>query len=378
MSRTLVVTNDFPTRRGGIESFVLSLCERLPADEVVVYTASMPDDREFDRALPFPVIRDRTSMLLPTPRVARETAAVVQSEGCDSVWFGAAAPLGLLADGLRDAGAKRAVGLTHGHETWWARAPLARKALRKIGDKCDVLTYVSTYCRNEVATALSPDAARRMVRLAPGVDAARFTPGSGGDDVRKRLGLEPDRPILMSVSRMVARKGQDQLIAAMPRIHAALPDAVLVLVGDGRDRPRLERLTRESGVGEHIIFAGTVPWDEAPPWFDAADVFAGPSRTRLRGLEPEALGIVYLEAQASGSPVLVGNSGGAPETVKHGETGYVVNPHDPDAIADRAIELLSDRERAHEMGMNGRAWVSEAWRWDEAVATLQELLSQAS
>lgn len=377
MSRTLVVTNDFPTRRGGIESFVLSLCERLPADEVVVYTASMPGDREFDRDLPFPVVRDRTSMLVPTPRVARETAAVLKAEGCDSVWFGAAAPLGLLADGLRDAGAKRAVGLTHGHETWWARAPLARRALRRIGDTCDVLTYVSTYCRNEVAVALSPEAARSMVRLAPGVDASRFTPGSGGDDVRKRLGLEPDRPVLMSVSRMVARKGQDKLIEAMPRILAKLPDAVLVLVGDGRDRRRLERLTQESGVSDHIIFAGTVPWDEAPPWFDAADVFAGPSRTRLGGLEPEALGIVYLEAQASGSPVVVGNSGGAPETVLHGETGYVVDPHDPEVIADRAVELLSDRERAREMGLKGRAWVAQDWQWDDSVAMLQELLSPA-
>src|SRR5215207_5207410 len=139
MSRTLVVTNDFPTRQGGIESFVYALADRLPADEVVVYTASMPGDREFDELLPFPVVRDKSSMLLPTPVASRRIADVLRAEGCDSVLFGAAAPLGLLAEGLRAAGAERVVGLTHGHEVWWGRVPAARRALRRIGDGCDVL-----------------------------------------------------------------------------------------------------------------------------------------------------------------------------------------------------------------------------------------------
>lgn len=374
MSRILVVTNDFPTRRGGIEAFVLSLCTRLPSDGVVVYTASMPGDREFDAGLDFPVIRDRTSMLLPTPRVAKRTSEVLRAEGCDSVMFGAAAPLGLLADRLHGEGAARAVGLTHGHETWWARAPLARRALRRIGDTCDVLTYVSRYCRDEISRGLSPEAAARMVRLAPAVDTATFRPGVGGDEVRKRLDIAPDQPVLMSVSRLVARKGQDMLIKAMPQIVRGVPDALLVLVGDGPYRRKLERMAAESGVSDHIRFIGSVPWDEAPQWFDAADVFAGPSRTRLAGLEPEALGIVFLEAQAAGKPVLVGASGGAVETVQHEITGYGVDPHDPADIAARAITLLSDRDRAREMGRAGRAWVEREWTWDASVSTLRSLL----
>ncbi|HET6920847.1 MAG TPA: glycosyltransferase family 4 protein, partial [Jiangellaceae bacterium] len=180
MSRTLVVTNDFPTRQGGIESFVYALADRLPPDEVVVYTASMPGDREFDELLAFPVVRDKSSMLLPTPLASRRIAAVLRAEGCDSVLFGAAGPLGLLADGLRAAGAQRVVGLTHGHETWWARVPAARRALRRIGDACDVLTYVSEFCRRRIASALSDDVSKRMQRLAPGVDTEVFRPGVGG------------------------------------------------------------------------------------------------------------------------------------------------------------------------------------------------------
>ena len=375
MSRTLVVTNDFPTRQGGIESFVYALCDRLPPDEVVVYTASMPDDRAFDAQLPFPVVRDPSTTLLPTPGVARRTAAVMRAEGCDSVLFGAAAPLGLLADRLRDAGASRLVGLTHGHETWWARVPGARQALRRIGETCDVLTYVSEFCRRRIMPALSADAAERMVRLAPGVDPTVFQPGVGGAQVRERLGLDPSRPVLLSVSRFVPRKGQDALIKAMPQILDAVPEAVLLLVGDGPNRKRLEGLAHEHRVDGQVIFAGAVPWSEAPSWFDAADVFAMPCRTRQGGLEPEALGIVFLESQACGRPVLVGDSGGAPETVIHGETGYVVDPFNPPAIASRAIELLADPDHAKDLGRKGRAWVAREWSWEEPVATLRRLLT---
>lgn len=375
MSRTLVVTNDFPTRQGGIESFVYALADRLPADEVVVYTASMPGDRDFDERLPFPVVRDKSSMLLPTPMLSRRTSEVLRAEGCDSVLFGAAAPLGLLAAGLRAAGAGHIVGLTHGHETWWARVPAARRALRLISDGCDILTYVSEFCRRRIASALSSKGAARMVRLAPGVDTDVFRPGVGGVAIRERLRIDPDRPVLVSVSRFVQRKGQDALIRAMPRLLESVPDALLLLVGDGPTRSRLERLVRDNRVGESVVFAGAVPWSEAPGWFDVGDVFAMPCRTRKGGLEPEALGIVFLEAQACGHPVLVGDSGGAPETVLHGETGYVVDPFDPLAIAARAAELLSDLDRVRLMGEKGRAWVEREWSWQESVATLQALLA---
>jgi phosphatidylinositol alpha-1,6-mannosyltransferase len=374
MSRTLVVTNDFPTRRGGIESFIYALCNRLDPDEVVVYTASMPGAREFDARLPYRVIRDRSSVVLPTRAVATQTAAVIRDEGCTSVLFGAAAPLGLLAPRLREAGATRMVGMTHGHETWWAKVPMAQRALRRIGDACDVLTYVSEFCRRRISRGLSDDAVRRMVRLAPGVDVDTFRPDGGGARVRRQLGIAPERPVLLSVSRFIARKGQDMLIRAMSQIIGSVPDALLLLVGDGPYRRHLERLTQQQGVQRSVVFTGAVRWSDAPDWFDCADVFAMPCRTRLGGLEPEALGIVFLESQACGKPVIVGDSGGAPETVRHGDTGYVVNPRDPEAIAERAIPLLADRQLARDLGMKGREWVEREWTWDSSVKTLRSLL----
>jgi phosphatidyl-myo-inositol dimannoside synthase len=375
VSRTLVVTNDFPTRRGGIESFVFALCGQLNPEQVVVFTAAMPGAADFDAGLAFEVVRDQSRILLPTPRVARRAQDVLQTRGCDQVLFGSSAPLGLLAPGLRSAGAQHCVALTHGHETWWATVPGARSAMRRIGDACDTLTYVSRWCGDRVSRALSADARSRMRRLAPGVDSQRFTPGCGGDEVRDRLGIPRQDPVVVCVARMVARKGQDTLVRAWPLVLQAVPRAVLLLVGDGRHRQRVERLADKRGVRHTVVLAGSVPWAEIPAFLDAGDVFAMPSRTRLGGLEPEALGIVFLEAAACGLPVVVGDSGGSPDAVRHDETGLLVDPRDPAAVARTLVRLLMDRDLAARMGSAGRAWVGTEWTWHNTGARLMSLLA---
>jgi phosphatidylinositol alpha-1,6-mannosyltransferase len=367
----LVVTNDFPPRQGGIETFVRSLCDQLPADRLVVFTARMPGDTQYDAGLRFPVERDRTAMLLPTARVTRHAVEVMRRYQADRVVFGAAAPLGLMGPALRKAGAKRIVAMTHGHETWWAGVPGTRQALRRIGAAADTVTTVSNWCEQQIAPALSPST--KLRRLTPGVDITRFYPGCGGDQVRKGLGLE-GVPVVACVSRLVARKGQDTLIRAWPRVLAEKPDAVLLLIGGGPARESLTSLAEALGVAHAVRFTGAVPWAEIPPYVDAADVFAMPCRTRRFGLEPEALGIVTLEAAATGKPVLVGDSGGAPDTVRHGETGYLVDPYNPVAVAVRLTELLKDPAQARAMGAAGREWVAAEWTWQQSGETLRKLL----
>jgi phosphatidylinositol alpha-1,6-mannosyltransferase len=370
--RTLIVTNDFPPRQGGIQSFVHGLAAGLPEGTVTVYAPAWKGAAEFDARQPFPVVRHPTSLMLPVPGVARRAAAIARDHGCDTVLFGAAAPLGLITPALRrTAGVRRAVALTHGHEAGWAALPGARALLRRIGDEVDVLTYLGEYFRTRLARALSPEAARRMVRLAPGVDVTFFRPGAGGEAVRERLGLA-GRPVVACVSRMVPRKGQDTLIKAWPEVKAQVSDAVLLLVGDGPYASRLKRMAGERGVRDDVIFTGAVPWRELPGYYDAADVFAMPCRTRRAGLDVEGLGIVYLEASATGLPVIGGDSGGAPDAIAEGETGYVV--HDVAEVAARAAELLSEPGKARAMGEKGLAWVEREWRWELAAARLTALL----
>jgi len=412
MRKVMIVTNDFPPRSGGIQSFVHALATQLPAGQVVVYAPSWTGAAEFDARQPFPVVRHPTSLMLPVPSVARRARAILTEHGCDAVLFGAAAPLGLLAPALRRAGARRIVALTHGHEAGWAALPGARLLLRRIGEHVDALTYLGEYFRIRLTRALSPAAAARMVRLAPGVDNESFRPGAGGAAIRARLGIPLDAPVVLCVSRMVPRKGQDTLIQAWPRVLAGLASAtvptvpaaataaaaatappaatapatpaaatvpaarpVLLLVGDGPYASELRRLARRKQVADSVIFAGSVRWEDLPAYYDAGTIFAMPCRTRRGGLDVEGLGIVYLEASAAGLPVIGGDSGGAPDAILPGETGYVIDGRDQAVLVQRLVELLSDPHGAATMGEKGIAWVDREWRWDIVVGRLREILA---
>ncbi|MFE2417725.1 glycosyltransferase family 4 protein [Streptomyces hokutonensis] len=380
MRKTLIVTNDFPPRPGGIQAFLHNMALRLEPERLVVYASTWKRGREgaeataaFDAEQPFKVVRDTTTMLLPTPAATRTAVGLLREHGCTAVWFGAAAPLGLMAPALRKAGAERLVATTHGHEAGWAQLPASRQLLHRIGESTDTITYLGEYTRSRIAGALSPEAAARMVQLPPGVDEKVFHPGSGGAEVRARLGLT-ERPVVVCVSRLVPRKGQDTLILAMPRILARQPDAVLLIVGGGPYEKDLRRLVRETGVSDSVRFTGAVPWAELPAHYGAGDVFAMPCRTRRGGLDVEGLGIVYLEASATGLPVVAGDSGGAPDAVLDGETGWVVRGGSPEEAADRILALLGDPELRRNMGERGRQWVEERWRWDLLAERLRALL----
>jgi phosphatidyl-myo-inositol dimannoside synthase len=394
--KVLIVTNDFPPRSGGIQSFVHALATRLPPGQVVVYAPAWQGAAEFDARQPFAVVRHPTSLMLPVPGVARRARAILASHGCDTVLFGAAAPLGLLAPALRRAGARRIVALTHGHEAGWAALPGSRSLLRRIGEHVDVLTYLGEYVRIRLARALTPAAASRLVRLAPGVDTESFRPGAGGAAIRAKLGIAAEAPVVVCVSRMVRRKGQDTLIRVWPRVLAELSsqagsllnatpgsaqhparyhEPVLLLVGDGPYAGRLRARVRRSGLIGSVIFAGPVPWEELPAYYDAGSIFAMPCRTRRGGLDVEGLGLVYLEASATGLPVIGGDSGGAPDAILPGETGYVVGGRDEAALTDRLVRLLSDPAGAAAMGDKGFAWVDREWRWDLVAARLAEILA---
>jgi phosphatidylinositol alpha-1,6-mannosyltransferase len=371
--RTLVVTNDYPPRPGGIQAFVEALATRQPAGSVVVYTSSWKGADAYDRASPVPVVRHPGSVLLPTPGAARTAAGLLREHGCDRVWFGATAPLGLLAAGLRRAGAERVVASTHGHEVGWAMLPGARNLLRRIGNGCDVVTYLGEYTRSRLAPAVGPHP--RLERLPSGVDAEVFRPDPAArQEIRRRHGLGAEQPVVVCVSRLVARKGQDQLVRALPALRQRVPGTVLLLVGGGPDRDRLHRLARDHGVEQHVKLTGSVPWAELAAHYAAGDVFAMPCRSRRGGLEVEGLGIVYLEANACGLPVVAGTSGGSPDAVLDGETGHVVDGTDLAAVTTAVGDLLADPAAAASRGARGRDWVMREWRWDSLADRLNRLL----
>ncbi|MFI9505508.1 glycosyltransferase family 4 protein [Nocardia sp. NPDC052566] len=374
MARTLLVTNDFPPRPGGIQSYLHALAEQLPPDDLVVYAPRWRGDShlKFDAKQKFQVVRHPTTLMLPTPLVIRRAARLLRSENCDTVWFGAAAPLALMAPALRRAGAERVLASTHGHEVGWSMLPGARQALRSIGEHTDVVTYVSRYTRSRFASAFGAGAA--LEYLPPGVDTDVFRPDPAARaELRERYGLD-DRPTILCLSRLVPRKGQDALICAMREIRDRIDGAVLVIAGGGPYEQKLHELAKAAGVADSVVFTGRVPAAELPAHHTIADVFAMPCRTRGAGLDVEGLGIVYLEASATGVPVVAGRSGGAPETVVEGETGRVVDGRKVTQIAGAIVDILSDRAAAARMGAAGRVFVEERWHWDSIGARLRQLL----
>jgi len=364
MPSTLLVTNDFGPRAGGIETFVIGLLERIPAGEVIVYTSKQADSAAYDerwlKDFKVKVIRDRSTILLPTPRVIRNLREVIRSEELTRVWFGAAAPLALASRWLRSAGIKHSVALTHGHEVWWSKIWPFSWAMREIGKSVDRTTYLGEFTRSAISPRFkNPE---KLLKIAPGIDTDHFAPRDA-TELRRRYGLE-EKAVIISVGRLVHRKGQDRLVEAMAEIVRKVPHAKLVFVGEGPHRKELDCLVAQHQLKDHVIFIGRINYQELPEYISMGDVFAMPSRSRLMGLEVEGLGIVYLEASACGLPVIGGASGGAPDAVIDGVTGYVVDGNDLSAIAHRTVELLDSPITREKMGRAGRSWVIENWRWE--------------
>ncbi|MFM1952751.1 MAG: hypothetical protein RJA33_1545 [Actinomycetota bacterium] len=362
----LCITNDFGPRAGGIETFVIGLIERMPHGSVVVYTSQQGDTSEYDHRwfteYGVEVIRDKSKVLLPTLRVGRTVRAVLASRGIKNVFFGAAAPLGLLAQGLRRAGASRIVALTHGHEVWWAKVWPFTIAIRRIGNGVDVLTYLGDFTKKAISRSLSCDAQASMVRIAPGIDTSHFAPVSDAQQLKKELELDQKR-VIVSVGRLVHRKGQDTLVEALPAILKEFPDAHLLFVGVGPHLEYIHKRAIQLGVLNNISFVGRVQYDELPRFISVGEIFAMPSRSRLAGLEVEGLGIVYLEASACALPVVGGRSGGAPDALLEGETGYAVDGLNSDDVAAAVLKLLRDPDSAVAMGKRGREWIIQEWEW---------------
>ena len=377
-SKILCITNDFGPRAGGIETFVIGLIERLPKNSVIVYTSSQPDSAAFDRAwmenYGVLVIRDKSKVLLPTPRVSKAVRNILRRESITTVFFGAAAPLGLLAHGLRRAGAKRIVALTHGHEVWWAKVWPFSWAMRHIGSGVDNLTYLGDFTRTQISRALTDSAASAMVKIAPGIDTDHFAPRADAQALRAELGLS-GKNVIVSVGRLVHRKGQDTLVESMPQILSQIPDAHLLFIGEGPYKDYLVKRAAELKVSYAITFIGRIQYAELPRYICVGNIFAMPSRSRLAGLEVEGLGIVYLEASACGLAVVGGKSGGAPDAVLEGETGFAVDGTSTNAVAEAVITLLKNPDRANQMGARGRQWIIDEWRWDIWAKKFAQLLA---
>ena len=373
MTRHLLVTNDFPPKVGGIQNYLWELWRRLPPDDVVVHTTPYQASATFDAQQPFTVIRSREPWLLPGPHLVRRVNRLAKSHGADLVVIDPALPAGLVGPRLD---LPYAV-VVHGAEVAIpGRLPGVRRLLREVLDSAAGVIAAGGYPALECERALGRHLPAFVI--PPGVDIERFRPASRHERVlfHSRLGLRPEAPTVVSVSRLVPRKGMDTLVRAAALLAARGRDLQVVIVGDGRDQGRLRRLAARTGAPVRLL--GRLGDDDVAALLGCADVFAMLCRTRWRGLEQEGFGIVYLEAAAAGVPQIAGRSGGAHEAVADGETGIVLDPATPGAAAEAIANLLDDGERRTEMGAAARQRAATAFSYDLLADRLRRAIDEMS
>lgn len=356
--RPLLITNDFLPDVGGIQQYVSQIAARLPG--VGVVAPAHPDAD--DAVLPYPVWRGAQRYLWPTTAVRRMVRAAAAEHAATVAVFMAPLPLSPLGPAL---GVPWAA-CTHGAELVLpARVPALRQTLAATLRRADRLYAVSSYTAEVLGDLVGPSGPG-IALLRNGVDPARFHPDVDATAVRTHYGLG-DAPTIVCIGRLVPRKGQDRLVAALPRVRRAAPGTRLLLVGDGRLRSSLETAARRHG-HDGVVLAGRVPWEQLPAHYRAGTVFAHPNRSRWMGLEQEGFGVVFLEAQACGRPVVAGRSGGSPEALIEGRTGLLVDGADTAAVADALIDLLRFDDARDAMGRAARRFVERHWTWDTVVS----------
>jgi phosphatidylinositol alpha-1,6-mannosyltransferase len=363
-----VITNDFPPRKGGIQTFIEQLLSQQYPRSLVVFTSNWSGAAEYDATLPYDVIRIRGNLLLPTPKRIREAKRLAKRYDCDQVLFGALAPLGLMSGSLKRFGIKNIVAITHGHEAGWAKIPLLRTLLKLSAAKVDVVTYLTQYTKEMILPLLPSET--KTIQLTPAVDVNRYQPV---DPVRKVALKEKfhlaNNLVMLGLSRLMPRKGFDSIIELMPKLVTEFPELKFVVAGGGPDKDRLIELAKKCKVSDHILFLGSIPYDELPQVYQMADVFAMPCRSRFFGLDVEGFGIVYLEAAATGLAVIAGNSGGAVEAVLPGITGELA---DHKSLETKLKMLLGGKQLREKYGQQGRRWVETEF----SLVSRGEILSQ--
>jgi phosphatidylinositol alpha-1,6-mannosyltransferase len=362
---SLLVTNDFPPKVGGIQSYLYELWRRLPPDETHVLTTPYAGAADWDAAQRFSIERVRERVLLPSPRLARRIDAMAREREADLIFVDPVLPLGLVGRRLR---AAPHVFIAHGAEVNMpGRLPGSRTLARRVLRAASGLVAAGEYPARVAARVAG--AALPTLVVPPGVDPDRFRPLTAGDRTAacRRFGLAADRPLVLGLSRLVPRKGFDVLIDAVAGLD---PGVQLAVGGAGRDAGRLARRAAERGITDRCTFLGRVPEADLADLYGCADVFAMLCRERWGGLEAEGYGIVFVEAAACGVPSIAGRSGGSHEAVVNGETGFVVDPHDPGGVRAALDQLLGDDALRERLGAAARKRAVEELAYDRQVERL--------
>jgi phosphatidylinositol alpha-1,6-mannosyltransferase len=387
----LLISDIFPPTVGGSGRWFWEIYRRLSRARIVVAAGEAPGASAFDAEhdleterlkLAFPTLFIRPRTLVPYAQAYRRLRKLIQRHDITRLHAARAAPEGLLALAVRVRTGVHYCCYAHGEEVnlsnpeerprWYRRRVLSSRELASI--VYVVLRgadYVIANSENTryILTHRWGLPERKVRLLNPGVDTAWFVPAPRDAVVRARLGWS-ERKVLLTVGRLQKRKGHDVMVRALAAVRRRHPDALYSIVGDGDERSHLERLVEELGLSGHVQFLGEVDEDTLLSCYQQCNLFVLPNR-EIEG-DIEGFGMVLLEAQACGKPVIAGQSGGTMEAMKAPDTGLLVHCHQAEALAAAVDDLLSDSARSERMGQAARQWAVE-FGWDRLAARAVDL-----
>ena len=370
MRRHLLVTNDFPPKVGGIQSYLWELWRRLPPEDTTVYCTPHDHSAAFDARQEFRIERSPEPVLLPYPWLVRRVREMADQVDAELIMLDPAVPLGIIGPFL-----DRPYGVVlHGAEvTIPGRLPGVRRALRRVLVGASLVVAAGDYALAEAERC----AGRKLpaVVIPPGVDTSRFTPpeAASRSAARHEFGFDADEVVIASVNRLVPRKGMDTLIDAVSEVARLRPHVRLVIGGTGRSFGELRSRATQSSA--RIDLLGRLDDAAVPRLYRAADIMAMLCHDRWGGLEQEGFGIVFLEAAACGLPQIAGRSGGAAEAVVDGETGIVVDePTSTEAVVSALLELIDDPDRRRRLGTAARRRACDEFDYDVLATQLEQAI----
>ncbi len=352
--RTLFVTNDFPPRIGGAQSYYWGAIRTLDPDEVTVFAPAHVDAAAFDATHPYKVVRASTSVLWPTPGMLRQVRDLARQEGADLIQLGHPLPAGLIGPKLKEAAGLPYIVFLGGAEVTLPGAiPGANNLLRHVLGNASMLLTVSDYTARAASEQVRGSVPAEVLR--PPLPVDEFSPATPEETAALKARYGIDGELVVCVGRLVPRKGQDKLVDALALLRQEFPKLHLALIGEGRLATRLYDRAWRRGVSERVHLTGALADGAVKDWLKAADVFASPCRSRWGGFEVEGFGIVFAEAALAGLPVVAGRSGGAPEAVLEGQTGTVIDGRSAQQVAAALGSILRmSPERRRELGARGR------------------------
>lgn len=378
--RILLLSDIFPPKTGGSGRWFWEIYSRFPPESVVVAAGEGPGAIEHDKTHPLQVhrlpIEMRTRGLRPLSnlkkywRTAKAIRRLLRAERGTIVHAARNLPEGFIAYLVKKVRGTPYLCYVHGEDVGVSATSRELAWMtRRVFSRASLVIANSNNTRQMLLTEWGlPEAKVRL--LYPGVDTTRFVPAPRCDQTRAQLGWD-QRRVVLTVGRLQKRKGHDMLIRALPEIRRAVPNVLYAILGEGEEMPALVKLADQLGVSEQVQFLGEVDDTILAQCYQQCDLFALPNRAVGRDIE--GFGMVLLEAQASGRPVIAGASGGTAETMSSPETGMVVNCDEPGPLASLVVELLQDPARLDRMGAAGREWVTARFDWKALAREAAEL-----